>query len=94
MLVDPEVLRAFAAQVNTAAASISGLDMGTVASTAADGLPGSATEWAARLNGAHLGLAAKDVVNDIGAIGTAVRGAGDKYEVDDAALARTFGGLF
>jgi Excreted virulence factor EspC, type VII ESX diderm len=94
VLVDPEVLRAFAAQVDAVAATISGLDVGSVATTAADGLPGSETQWAARQVGDHLGLAAKDIVKDITAMGHAVRGAGDRYEVDDAALAGLFKQLF
>lgn len=94
MLVDPEVLRAFAAQVDSAAASISGLDVSGAATTSADGLPGSSTQWAARQVGHHLGLAAKDIAKDIQNMGVAVRGAGDRYEVDDAALAGIFKQLF
>jgi hypothetical protein len=94
LLVDPEVLRAFAAQVDAAAASISGLDVSSAATTAADGLPGSSTQWAARQVGHHLGLAAKDIAKDIENMGHAVRGAGDRYEVDDAALAGIFKQLF
>jgi len=94
LLVDPEVLRAFAAQVDSAAASISGLDVSGAATTSADGLPGSSTQWAARQVGHHLGLAAKDIAKDIQNMGAAVRGAGDRYEVDDAALAGVFKQLF
>lgn len=94
MLVDPEVLRAFAAQVDAVAATISGLDVGSAATTAADGLPGSSTQWAARQIGHHLGLAANDIVKDIESMGSSVRGAGDRYEVDDATLAGTFKQLF
>jgi hypothetical protein len=94
VLVDPEVLRAFAAQVDAVAATISGIDVGSTATTAADGLPGSETQWAARQVGHHLGLAAKDIVKDITSMGQAVRGAGDRYEVDDNALAGTFKQLF
>lgn len=71
-----------------------GTNVGGVATTAADGLPGSETQWAARVIGEHLGLAANDIAKDIGAMGSAVRGAGDRYEVDDAGLAGTFKGLF
>lgn len=94
VLVDPEVLRAFAAQVDAAAAAIGGLDVGSVAPNSADGLPGSSTQWAAREVGHHLGLAANDIVKDISAMGSAVCGAGDRYEVDDATLAGTFRQLF
>jgi hypothetical protein len=94
LLVDPEVLRAFAAQVDAAAATIGALDVGSVATDAADGLPGSETQWVARQVGHHLGLAAKDIVKDITAMGQAVRGAGGRYEVDDAALANVFQQLF
>jgi hypothetical protein len=94
LLVDPEVLRAFAAQVDAVAATIGGLGVGSAATTAGDGLPGSGTQWAARQVGHHLGLAANDIVKDIGYMGAAVRGAGDRYEVDDATLAGTFKQLF
>lgn len=94
MLVDPEVLRAFAAQVDAAAAAIRGIDVGTTAAAAADGLPGSESQWSARQVGTHLGLAADDLVGDIAAMGRAVRGAGDRYEVTDEDLAGDFGQLF
>ena len=94
MLVDPEVLRAFAGQVDATAATIGGLDVGGVAESAADGVPGSTTQWAARQVGHHLGLAANDIVKDVENMGNAVRGAGDRYEVDDAALAGIFKQLF
>jgi excreted virulence factor EspC (type VII ESX diderm) len=94
LLVNPEVLRAFAAQVDSVAKTIGGLDVSNAATTAGDGLPGSSTQWAARQVGHHLGLAAKDIVKDIENMGRAVRGAGDRYEVDDAALAGIFKQLF
>ena len=88
------MLRAFAAQVDAAATTISGIDVGTTAIDAADGLPGSETQWSARQVGGHLGLAANDIVQDIVAMGRAVRGAGDRYEVSDADLAGDFTQLF
>jgi len=94
VLVDPEVLRAFAGQVDTASAAIASADIRSVATTAADGLRGSSTQWAARQVGHHVGLAAHDIVKDINAMGSAVRGAGDRYDVDDATLAGTFKQLF
>jgi hypothetical protein len=94
VLVDPEVLRAFAAQVDVAAIAIANIDVRGAATNSADGLPGSSTQWAAREVGHHLGLAAHDIVKDVSAMGTAVRGAGDRYEVDDATLAGTFKKLF
>ena len=53
MQVDPEVLRAFAGQVDTASALIKSADVGHKVSTAADQLDGSTTKWAARLVGGH-----------------------------------------
>src|SRR5690349_22837128 len=90
VLVDPEVLKAFAAQVDAVAGSLTGLDVSATATSSADGLPGSSTQWAARQVGRHLGQAASDIVSDIRAMGAAVRGAGDRYEVEDADLAGTF----
>jgi hypothetical protein len=44
LLVDPELLRAFAAEVNTASAAIRSADVGHKATTAADGIPGSTAQ--------------------------------------------------
>ncbi|MDG4665529.1 type VII secretion target [Mycobacterium sp. 236(2023)] len=94
MLVNPSLLRAFAEQVNTAASAIAATNIGTTAETAGDGLPGSETQWAARQVGVHLRLIAEDIANDIAAMGEAVRGMGDSYEVTDEALAGNFTKLF
>jgi uncharacterized protein YukE len=94
VLVNPDVLRAFATQVDTAAETISDIDLGGIATTAADGLPGSETQWATRQVGMTISQGATDLVNDITAMGQAVRGAGDRYEVADADLAEDFGWLF
>jgi hypothetical protein len=94
MLVNPDLLRAFAGQVDAATAAMSGSDLQGKASRAADGLPGSATQWAMREVGEHVGLAAHDIIRDVSAMGIAVRGAGDRYEVEDDTLAGSFKGLF
>lgn len=94
MLVDPELLRAFAAQVEAAAAMIGGTDVGTTAAAAGDGLPGSETQWAARQVGGHIALVATDIAGDIAELGRAVRGTGDSYEVTDQSLTGSFTGLF
>ncbi|MGW0159597.1 hypothetical protein ACWDUN_09785 [Mycobacterium sp. NPDC003323] len=80
--------------MDAAAEALQGLDVAGAATTSADGLPGSTTQWAARQVGHHLGLSAKDIVNDIGAMAGAVRGAGDRYQVEDSDLAGTFKHLF
>ncbi|MDV3129391.1 type VII secretion target [Mycobacterium sp. 21AC1] len=94
MLVDPQLLRAFAVQVDSAAANIRESDTGMAASAGADGLPGSTTQWTAREVGAHLDQVLMDIAKDVSAVGVAIRGAGDRYEVDDGALAGGFKGLF
>jgi hypothetical protein len=94
VLVDPEVLRAFAAQVNTESGAILTTDVGHKAATAADGLGGSTTQWAMRLVGEHVAQQADDIATNITKMGAAVRGAGDLYEVEDSALAGAFDGLF
>jgi hypothetical protein len=94
LLVNSELLRAFAAQVDTAAAAIRSTDVGHKATTAADGIPGSTTQWAMRVVGEHMTQKANDIAKDITDMGIAVRGAGDKYEVEDSALAGAFDGLF
>jgi hypothetical protein len=87
LLVNPELLRAFAAQVDTASASIRSADVGHKATTAADGIPGSTTQWAMRVVGEHMTQKANDIAKNITDLGVAVRGAGDKYEVEDSTLA-------
>jgi hypothetical protein len=92
--VDPEILRAFAGQVDIASGLIREADVGTKVATAADGLDGSTTQWAARLVGAHVKQAAEQIATNVNEMGVAVRGAGDTYEVTDVGLAGTFGGIF
>ena len=94
MLVDPQVLRAFAAEVGSVSASIRVADVAGTAVTAADGLPGSTTQWAAHSVGEHLGSMANELADDVARMGRAVRGAGDSFEVADDALAGAFDGLF
>jgi len=94
MLVNPELLRGFASQVDRAASTLSGVNVDGTAKSAADGLPGSATQWATQQVGDHVYLAGKDIVDDVSSMGIAVRGAGDRYEVEDGALADGFTRLF
>ena len=94
MQVDPQVLRALAGQADRAAGVITSADVGTKAATAADGLPGSTTQWAAHAVGDHFTQAAKKLADDVAKMGQAVRGAGDTFEVADDALATSFDGLF
>jgi hypothetical protein len=94
VLVDPDLLRAFAAKVEAAAGGLQGLDVGATTTGAADGLPGSATQWSARHVGDRLGAIASSIVDDISAMGDAVHGAGDSYQVTDESLAGNFTNLF
>ena len=94
MLVNPGLLRAFAAQVDTASATIRSADVGHKATTAADGIPGSTTQWAMRVVGEHMAQQADAIAKNVTQMGVAVRGAGDKYEVEDKTLAGAFDGLF
>ena len=94
MEVDPEILRAFAGQVDNAAALIREADVGTKVATAADGLDGSTTQWTARLVGAHVKDITDQIATNVRDMGTAVRGAGNSYEVTDADLAVSFDGIF
>jgi hypothetical protein len=94
VLVDPELLRAFAGQVDAASMAMSGVNVDGTASGGADGLPGSETQWATRQVGDDVYLVAKDIVDDVASIGIAVRGAGERYEVEDDALAHGLKRLF
>ncbi|KUH82061.1 MULTISPECIES: type VII secretion target [unclassified Mycobacterium] len=94
MEVDPEILKAFAGQVDTASSLIREADVGNKVSDAADGLPGSTTQWAARLVGGHVTERADAIAANVSRIGAAVRGAGNTYEVTDSDLAGNFKGIF
>jgi uncharacterized protein YukE len=92
--VDPNVLRGFAGQVDGVAGAIAGANLGNAVSTAADGLPGSTSQWAAHAVGEHFTQMATKLTDNVTKMGQAVRGAGDKFEVADDALASSFDGLF
>jgi hypothetical protein len=94
VLVDPEVLRAFAGKVDDASVSIRAADVGRVASTAADPVPGSTTQWAMRLVGEHITSLSDGIADHVRKMGVAVRGASDSFEVEDEILAGTFDKLF
>jgi uncharacterized protein YukE len=94
MLVEPEILRVFAGQVDVAAADIGAVDVGGKTSSAGDALPGSTTQWAVRAVGEHFSQMATKLAQNVTTMGTAVRGAGDTFEVADDALAGQFDGLF
>lgn len=94
MDVDPEILRAFAGQVDIASGVIREADVGGKVAGAADGLDGSTTQWAARLVGAHVQEVAERIAANVNDMGTAVCGAGNTYEVTDAGLAGSFDGIF
>jgi hypothetical protein len=94
VLVDPEVLRAFAGHVDIVSGRITGAAVGPTTASAADGLPGSTTQWAARSVGEHFTRVADRLAQNVVRMGEAVRGAGDTFEVADATLASNFDGLF
>jgi hypothetical protein len=94
MLFDPELLRALAGQADVTSSMISEAAAGTKVSTAADGLSGSTTQWAARLVGGHVTDQANAIATNVSKIGQAVRGAGNAYEVTDSQLAGSFQGIF
>jgi hypothetical protein len=92
--VDPDVLRAFAGQVDIASGRIHEADVGGKVASAADGLDGSTTQWAVGLVGAHVRQLADQIAANVAEMGTAVRGAGNTYEVTDQGLAERFVGIF
>lgn len=94
VLVDPEILRAFAGQVDTASSTISAADLGNKVSTAGDGLAGSTTQWAAMSVGDHFTTMLDQLAQNVTKMGQAVRGAADTFEVADSTLAGSFDGLF
>ena len=94
MLVDPDILRAFAGQVDRVSASITDADIDSKTSTAADALAGSATQWGTHAVGGHFSQLADHLAQQVTRMGQAVRGAGNAYQVADDDLARDFKGLF
>lgn len=92
--VDPQILRALAGQVDSAASVIVSADIGPKVTSAADGLPGSTTQWAVHSVGEHFTQMATKLAENVTKMGQAVRGAGDAFEVADDALAGSFDGLF
>jgi hypothetical protein len=94
MLVDPEVLRGFAGRVRSASEKIADADVGKLVSGAADGLPGSSAQWAARMVGEYLASVEAKIAGNVAGMGTAVHGAGDSYQMQDEVLAPEFRGLF
>ena len=94
MLVDPQILRTFSAQVEAASGTIRSADIGQKVATAGDGLPDSSTQWSAQAVGEHFAAVAYKLAKNVSDMGVAVRGAGDRFEVTDDSLARTFDGLF
>ena len=94
MLVNPEMLRALAEQTNVTSSMITEADVGKKVSVAADGLPGSTTQWAARLVGDHVTQQANAIATNVTKMGQAVKGAGNTYDVSDSDLAQSFKGVF
>ncbi len=94
MEVDPEILRAFAGQVDIASGMIQEADAGSKVASSADALDGATTQWAARLVGAHVGEVADEIATNVSDMAAAVRGASNAYEVTDAGLANDFDKIF
>jgi uncharacterized protein YukE len=94
VLVNPEILRAFADQADAASAKIRATDIGRTAATAGASVSSSSTQWATGLVGEHFAQIAATIAENVRDMGMAVRGAGDRFEVADDALASDFDGLF
>lgn len=94
VLVDPAILRVFAGQVDAVCGQITDPEIGPTVASAADGLPGSTTQWATSSVAEHLTQIADQLALNVARMGEAVRGAGDTFEVTDDALASDFDGLF
>jgi hypothetical protein len=94
MLVDPDILHAFAGQVEHAAGTIKSADVGHHVTTAADQLDKSTTQWAARLVGVHVTGVVNEIVKNVDEMGVAVHGAGNSYRVTDTELAADFAKVF
>lgn len=94
VLVDPEILRAFAGHVDRVSGQIADAAVGHTITSAADGVSGSTTQWATRSIGEHFAQVADGLAQNVARMSEAVRGAGDTFEVTDTSLATNFDGLF
>lgn len=94
MFVDPTILKAFAGSVDHASALVRDADAGKKVTTAADGLNGSTTQWAARMIGANVNAAFTAIGDQLTNEAKAVRGTGETFHVKDEDLAAAFNKLW
>ncbi|MBS9532228.1 hypothetical protein KIH27_01340 [Mycobacterium sp. M1] len=92
--VDPNLLRGFATQADSASTAIRDADVGKLVSDGADGVSGSKTQWMARHIGTHIASIEAAIADGVRGMGAAVRGAGDRFEVEDGELSTKFTDLF
>ena len=78
MLVDPGILRAFAGQVDIAAADVGATEVGERTFSVGDALPGSTMQAAVQ---EHFSQMAMTLSQNVTKMATAVRGATDPFEV-------------
>jgi hypothetical protein len=94
VLVDPDILRAVADQTAITSSMVNDAETGRKVATAGDGLPGSSTQWAARLLGDDVAKQAETISLSVTKLGNAVRGASNGYEVTDIELEGSLRGIF
>lgn len=76
--VDPQVLRAFAGQVDGVGGVIAEAGLGAAVSSSGDALPRSTTQWAGYAVGEHFAGLATILADNVARMGEAVRGQYDR----------------
>ena len=94
MLVDPEILRAFAAQTTTTAGVIDENTLKGAVSQGFAGMSGSSCLWVARLVDEFAAGLTEALSEGFNGMASAARGSADNYEATDEFLAASFGGTF
>ncbi|MBF6332336.1 hypothetical protein [Nocardia transvalensis] len=94
MLVDPAILRSFAAQVGEASKSVSDAGLKDKLGTSGDGMSGSALQWAARSLALNVAAPLTKFAQEVGWMGDAVHGTATKFEITDDDLAGRFNMLY
>lgn len=90
MFVDPEVLRLFAAEVDTAAGTVATADVGGKIEVGCDVLAGSTTQFTVQAIGTYVAGLVTGYSAQIAAMGTSVGGVAGDFTAEDEAVAQSF----
>ncbi|CAM2786067.1 Excreted virulence factor EspC, type VII ESX diderm [Prescottella defluvii] len=83
MLVDQGILRAFARETAETSETIAGTDLREPIVSGTAGMPGSTSEWAARMVSDFLSASGRTLADGYGALAATASGNAESYEVSD-----------